>query len=76
MDLEVSRFRNKMVINVLGEQKRIMKPAKEEGDYFDYQLLLNNKKQQGKMLDKQYFRRGTGGCCHKHGDSRLRESSH
>ena len=65
-----------MVINVLGEQKRIMKPAKEEGDYFDYQLLLNNKKQQGKMLDKQYFRRGTGGCCHQHGDSRLRKYSH
>ena len=27
-----------MVINVLGEQKRIMKPAKEEGDYSDYQI--------------------------------------
>ena len=39
VDLEVSRFRNKMVINVLGEQKRIMKPAKEEGDYSD--LITN-----------------------------------
>ena len=38
MDLEVSRFRNKMVINVLGEQKRIMKAAKEEGDYSHYQI--------------------------------------
>ena len=28
-----------MVINVLGEQKRIMKPAKEEGDYSD--LITN-----------------------------------
>ena len=39
VDLEVSRFRNKMVINVLGEQKRIMKAAKEEGDYSD--LITN-----------------------------------
>ena len=38
VDLEVSRFRNKMVINVLGEQKRIMKAAKEEGDYSDYKI--------------------------------------
>ena len=37
--MEVSRFRNKMVINVLGEQKRIMKAAKEEGDYSD--LITN-----------------------------------
>ena len=43
MDLEVSRFRNKMVINVLGEQKRIMKPAKEEGDYSDYQIFSSIK---------------------------------
>ena len=42
VDLEVSRFRNKMVINVLGEQKRIMKAAKEEGDYSDYQISLSN----------------------------------
>ena len=39
VDLEVSRFRNKMVINVLGEQKRIMKAAKEEGYYSD--LITN-----------------------------------
>ena len=37
--MEVSRFRNKMVINVLGEQKRIMKAAKEKGDYSD--LITN-----------------------------------
>ena len=36
VDFEVSRFRNKMVINVLGEEKRILKAANDEGDYSDY----------------------------------------
>merc|ERR1712154_668282 len=40
VDLEVSRFRNKMVINVLGEQKRIMKAAKEEDETIEGVVII------------------------------------
>ena len=67
VDLEVSRFRNKMVINVLGEQKRIMKAAKEEGELslFSLSNLFINSA-------SWHFRWDHWGCCHQHGDSRLR----